>query len=194
MLNFVLRSYDFLGWEWMAGRAIPRTFPSDESSFFTDAGQFALALFCKYSVASSSSRVSEFHNSSLYIIFHFYLFIYFWPCSAACGILVPWPGIEPAPSAVKARSPNHWTTRELLHLFILLSSLNVCVYMYMCVRVCMLLMLLKLFQLDSHSSVIFICNTKVIKHFWALISSCARGKESSLYPIVCRSRNWMLWE
>lgn len=29
----------------MAGRAIPRTFPRDESSFFTDAGQFALALF-----------------------------------------------------------------------------------------------------------------------------------------------------
>lgn len=28
----------------MAGRAIPRTFPRDESSFFTDAGQFALAL------------------------------------------------------------------------------------------------------------------------------------------------------
>ena len=27
----------------------------------------------------------------------------------ACGILVPQPGIEPAPSAVKARSPNHWT-------------------------------------------------------------------------------------
>lgn len=61
----------------MAGRAIPRTFPSDESSFFTNAGQFALALFCKYSVESSSSRVSEFRNSSLYIIFHFYLFIYF---------------------------------------------------------------------------------------------------------------------
>ena len=54
----------------MAGRAIPRTFPSDESSFFTDAGQFALAvtLFCKNSVESSSSRLGEFHNSSLYII------------------------------------------------------------------------------------------------------------------------------
>ena len=30
----------------------------------------------------------------------------------ACGILVPLPGIEPRPSAVKAQSPNHWTTRE----------------------------------------------------------------------------------
>ena len=27
-------------------------------------------------------------------------------------ILVPGPGIEPAPSAVKAQSPNHWTARE----------------------------------------------------------------------------------
>ena len=30
----------------------------------------------------------------------------------ACGILVPWPGIEPGATAVKAPSPNHWTTRE----------------------------------------------------------------------------------
>ena len=29
-----------------------------------------------------------------------------------CGILVPQPGIEPAPTAVKAPSPNHWTARE----------------------------------------------------------------------------------
>ena len=30
----------------------------------------------------------------------------------AYGILVPWPGIEPMPSAVKMWSPNHWTSRE----------------------------------------------------------------------------------
>ena len=31
-----------------------------------------------------------------------------------CGvvILVPWPGIEPVPLAVKAKYPNHWTARE----------------------------------------------------------------------------------
>ena len=28
------------------------------------------------------------------------------------GILVPWTGTEPKPSTMKARSPNHWTTRE----------------------------------------------------------------------------------
>ena len=30
----------------------------------------------------------------------------------ACRIFVPWPGIEPKPSAVKAQCPNRWTTRE----------------------------------------------------------------------------------
>ena len=36
----------------------------------------------------------------------------------ACGILVPGPGIEPAPPAVEAQSLNHWTAREVSHLFI----------------------------------------------------------------------------
>ena len=33
-------------------------------------------------------------------------------CCRACSILALRPGIEPSPSAVKARSPNHWTARE----------------------------------------------------------------------------------
>ena len=28
------------------------------------------------------------------------------------GVLVPWPGIEPAPHALEAQSLNHWTTRQ----------------------------------------------------------------------------------
>ena len=36
----------------------------------------------------------------------------FWPRRMACRILVPQPGIEPRPLAVRACSPNHWTTRE----------------------------------------------------------------------------------
>ena len=31
----------------------------------------------------------------------------------ACGILVPLPGIEPAPLTLGVWSPNHWTTREV---------------------------------------------------------------------------------
>ena len=41
------------------------------------------------------------------------------PHCMACGILVPWPGIEPGPAAVKAQSPNYWATREFLKTFIL---------------------------------------------------------------------------
>ena len=47
----------------------------------------------------------------------------FWPCLVACGILVPRPGIEPGPSAVKALSPNHRTTREF-HLLLQMDSLH----------------------------------------------------------------------
>ena len=31
---------------------------------------------------------------------------WFQPHNVTCRILVPWPGIEPAPSAVKLQSPN----------------------------------------------------------------------------------------
>ena len=48
-----------------------------------------------------------------YILF----FFFFWPHHAPCGILVPRPGIEPGPTAVKAPRPNHWTTREFPHIF-----------------------------------------------------------------------------
>ena len=39
-------------------------------------------------------------------------FFFFWLHCVACGILVPRPGVEPMPSAVKSLSPNHWTSRE----------------------------------------------------------------------------------
>ena len=35
------------------------------------------------------------------------------PCTD-CGILVPGPGMEPEPLAVRPHSPNHWTAREFL--------------------------------------------------------------------------------
>ena len=47
-----------------------------------------------------------------------YTFSLFGPCHVAYGILVPRPGIEPRPLAVKALSPNHWTARELRSLYL----------------------------------------------------------------------------
>ena len=43
----------------------------------------------------------------------FFYFYFFWTHSMARGILVPLPGIEPAPPAVEAQSLNHWTAREV---------------------------------------------------------------------------------
>ena len=53
----------------------------------------------------------RFHPSPLFNFLKLFFF-FFLPCRAACGILVPRPGIEPVPPAVGARSLNHWTTRE----------------------------------------------------------------------------------
>ena len=45
-----------------------------------------------------------------------FLFIYFWPHRRAwCGILVFWPGMEPATPALQVWSLNHWTAREVPH-------------------------------------------------------------------------------
>ena len=40
-------------------------------------------------------------------------FFFFWLHRVACGILVPGPGIEPAPPALEAQSLHHWTAREV---------------------------------------------------------------------------------
>ena len=44
------------------------------------------------------------------------VFVY-WPCHVPCGILVPQPEIESMPFALKARSLNHWTAREVHGVF-----------------------------------------------------------------------------
>ena len=41
------------------------------------------------------------------------------PLHEAFGVLVPQPGIKPVPPAVEAQSPNHWTTREVPLIIIL---------------------------------------------------------------------------
>ena len=53
-------------------------------------------------------------------------------------ILVPQLGIELRPSAVKVRSPNHWTTRELP----ITTFENVCFHPHTCVLVALNAMLI----------------------------------------------------
>ena len=38
----------------------------------------------------------------------------FWPHHMTCGILVPRPGLEPRPLALKSQSPNYWTAGKVL--------------------------------------------------------------------------------
>ena len=49
--------------------------------------------------------------------FFFLIFILIFVHTAWLVILVPRPGIEPAPSAVKTQRPNHWTAREFPNVF-----------------------------------------------------------------------------
>ena len=58
-----------------------------------------------------------FSSSDRYIVVFCILifFIYFWLCCPACGIFVPWPGFKLRCLTVREQSPNHWTTRALLH-------------------------------------------------------------------------------
>ena len=51
--------------------------------------------------------------------FVLFLFFFFWLHHAACRISVSRPGVERAPSAVKAQSPNHWTAKEFPGYFFL---------------------------------------------------------------------------
>ena len=54
-------------------------------------------------------------SASFFFFFSFsfsFPFFFFLPLPVARGILVPRPGIDPGPLAVRARSPNHWTARE----------------------------------------------------------------------------------
>ena len=46
----------------------------------------------------------------------------FWPCSLACGILVPQSGIEAGALAVEEQIPNHWTTGNFLIFFFLIKE------------------------------------------------------------------------
>ena len=44
---------------------------------------------------------------------YFNIFFSFWPCHAACRILVLQPEMEPTPPSLEAQSLNHWTVREV---------------------------------------------------------------------------------
>ena len=65
----------------------------------------------------------ELFNHPILTLFFLFLAT---PKSHACGIVVPWPEIEPVPSALGLQSLNHWTTREVpLSLLLTTCGMNV---------------------------------------------------------------------
>ena len=56
-------------------------------------------------------KMNKMCFSKMMLFLSFFLSFFFFGLTA-CGILVPQPGTEPGPSAVKAQSPKHWTARE----------------------------------------------------------------------------------
>ena len=61
---------------------------------------------------------STFGKQECQRLYEYIYFVCIWPCCATCGILVSQPGMEPASPAVKVQSPNHWTTRGVLDIFL----------------------------------------------------------------------------
>ena len=94
------------------GRLLPQPPPSSASPFYRHhrhcRGHY---LHHHITMITITSTVSIVIFTIITIIINTILVT---PCRA-CGILVPWPGIEPKPLAVKAQSLNHRTTREFPH-------------------------------------------------------------------------------
>ena len=68
-----------------------------------------LLFWTNLSVKSIKNKKNKYLILSSFIPF---LFFFFWPYHMACGILVPWTGINLRPMSVRAWSPNHWTARK----------------------------------------------------------------------------------
>ena len=66
----------------------------------------------KDQATSFAQKPETFTYLSIVFVFPFFSWLH-WVLVAACGILAPWPRLEPEPPVLGARSFNHWTTREV---------------------------------------------------------------------------------
>ena len=73
-----------------------------ENNFFMNLVYTALLNYCLSGKWKCYSAVFFFLD----------IFVCFWPDCLTCRTLVPIPGIEPGPSAMKVWSPSYWTARE----------------------------------------------------------------------------------
>ena len=74
---------------------------------------------CPLLPTASSGFLEKMYTNSFsqderkFLLMEYYIYIL---CHAACGILAPWPGIEPLPLKVKVWSLNHLTSRQSWHI------------------------------------------------------------------------------
>ena len=67
------------------------------------------------------NRIISIPRTEFSFIWFILFYLLFWPHCVTCGILVPWPGMEPVSPAEEAWSLNHWTTREILSLVLIMN-------------------------------------------------------------------------
>ena len=85
---------------------------------------------CNVSCLHHDPPIYRIHPTCIVLLL--LLLLFFWPHHIAWGILVPWPGVEPTPSAVEAWSFNHWTSKEVQDAWFLLLAVNKTLWVQPC--------------------------------------------------------------
>ena len=117
-----------------------------------------------------------------------FLFIWtflFSPCHMAYGILVPQWGIEPAPSAVKAWSPDHWTAREF-PMWTYLVSNQLCEEADTTIPIFLIY-----FLTCTHCYIYLLLAVPGLRCYTQAFSSC--GDQGLLFIAVCGLVAFLLW-
>ena len=83
-----------------------------------NAGKFMKSSCWK---ATENAKVFYSLRNKTEAIVSLLIFFLSWPHPKVCRILVPQTGIEPAPLSLEGRVFNHWTTREVLMVFLVAS-------------------------------------------------------------------------
>ena len=67
---------------------------------------------CLCNLLKKNIYIKRKHEDSNLDHSNFFFFFFFWPCCVAYEMLVPRPGIEPRPPAVRVQSPYYQTDSE----------------------------------------------------------------------------------
>ena len=96
----------------------PRNFAKLPLKFFFNCNIGYLQCYVNFCCTAKNSVIHTHRHihTYIYICIHTHTHVHcgFFGHTAACGILVPWPGIELVLPAVEVQSLNHWHVREVL--------------------------------------------------------------------------------